>query len=138
MHMLRAPRDRRLVLIVARAQAWYYLVGGLWRLVHPISFEAVAGPKPDQFQTDATAALFMATGAALLVGTRTTEPEPSTRTLAIAAGTVVACIDVKHRRDIRALFQAEAALELAFAAAAALGATRLFPRPGSGVPAQDG
>ena len=37
-----------------RIQGGYYLLGGLWRLLHARSFEHVAGPKPDQFQTDVT------------------------------------------------------------------------------------
>ena len=103
-----------------RLQGGYYLVGGLWRLLHARSFERVAGPKPDQFQTDVTAALFTAVGAALIAGTRNSAPRGPVRVLAISAPVAVAVIDFRHRRQIRRLFRLEAALEVAFAAGAAL------------------
>jgi hypothetical protein len=103
-----------------RIQGGYYLLGGLWRLLHPRSFERAAGPKPDQFQTDVTAALFAAAGVALIAGTVKGAPQGSARVLAISAPVAVAAIDLRHRRQIRGLFRVEAALEIAFAAAAAV------------------
>jgi len=103
---------------LSSAQGWYYLLGGLWRLIHPRSFEAVSGPKPDSFQTDVAAALFAAIGAGLL-----TRP---TRVLAASSGLSVAFVDLKYRHAIRPIFLAEAAFELAFAAAA----TRPVESPG--------
>jgi hypothetical protein len=103
-----------------RLQGGYYLLGGLWRLLHARSFERVAGPKPDQFQTDVTAALFAAVGAALIAGTVKSAPQGPARVLAISAPIAVAIIDFRHRRQIRRLFRLEAALEIAFAAAAAI------------------
>lgn len=95
---------------MTRVQGWYYLLGGLWRFAHRRSFEAVSGPKPDQFQTDVAAALFVAIGAGLLAR--------PTRVLAASSGLCVAFVDLKYRHTIRPTFLAEAALELAFAAAA--------------------
>jgi hypothetical protein len=103
-----------------RMQGGYYLVGGLWRLLHAHSFERVAGPKPDQFQTDVTAALFTAVGTALIAGTLKSAPRGPVRVLAISAPVAVAIIDLRHRQQIRRLFRVEAALEIAFATAAAL------------------
>ena len=104
----------------ARIQGGYYLLGGLWRLLHARSFERVAGPKPDQFQTDVTAALFTAAGAALIAGTLKNAPQGPARVLAISAPIAVAIIDLRHRHQIRRLFRLEAALEIAFAAAAVI------------------
>ena len=101
-------------------QGGYYLLGGLWRLLHPRSFERIAGPKPDQFQTDVSAALFTAVGAALIAGTMKSAPHGPVRVLAISAPVAVAIIDLRHRQQIRGLFRLEAALEIAFAAAAVL------------------
>ncbi len=103
-----------------RIQGANYLLGGLWRLLHPRSFERVAGPKPDQFQTDVSAALFTAAGAALIAGTLNGAPQGPARVLAIGAPVAVAVVDVRHRRQIRGLFRLEAALEIGFAAAAAI------------------
>jgi hypothetical protein len=103
-----------------RIQGVYYLLGGLWRLLHARSFERVAGPKPDQFQTDVTAALFTAVGTALIAGTRKSTPRGAVRVLAISAPIAVAIIDLRHRQQIRRLFRLEAAVEIAFAAVAVL------------------
>jgi hypothetical protein len=101
-----------------RIQGVYYLLGGLWRLLHARSFERVAGPKADQFQTDVTAALFTAVGTALIAGTRKSTPRGAV--LAISAPIAVAIIDLRHRQQIRRLFRLEAAVEIAFAAVAVL------------------
>ena len=111
-------------MLLTRLQGWYYLVGGLWPLVRFRSFEAVAGPKPDRFQTEVTSILFAAIGTALLVGTRGRTLQPAVSTLAVASALGTAYLDLKHRRQVRVIFQPEAALELAFAAAAAAGAVR--------------
>jgi hypothetical protein len=105
---------------VGRIQGGYYLLGGLWRLLHARSFEHVAGPKPDQFQTDVTAALFSAVGTDLIAGTLKRAPHGPIRVLSISAPIAVAIIDFRHRHQIRHLFRLEAALEIAFAAAAAI------------------
>ena len=111
-------------MLLIRVQGWYYLAGGLWPLVHFRSFEAVAGPKPDRFQTEVTSILFAAIGTALLVGARGSTLQPAVRALAVASGLGTAYTNVKHRRQVRVIFQPEAALELAFAATAAAGAGR--------------
>jgi hypothetical protein len=85
------------------------------RLLHARSFERVAGPKPDQFQTDVTAALFTAVSTALIAGTRKSAPRGAVRVLAISAPIAVAIIDLRHRQQIRRLFRLEAALEIVFA-----------------------
>jgi hypothetical protein len=105
-------------MVPIRLQGWYYLAGGLWPLVHFRSFEAVAGPKPDRFQTEVTSVLFSAIGTALLVGARGSTLPPAVRALAVASALGTAYTDLKHRRQVRVIFQLEAALELTFAAAA--------------------
>lgn len=95
---------------IRRAQGWYYLIGGLWPFVSWRTFTAVAGPKPDRFQTEVTAALFAATGAALLAG------EDGTLAGLTAAGCLA--LDLRHRPRIRAVFLADAALQTLFLATA--------------------
>lgn len=112
---VRDRRAGRVPMVGRRAQGWYYLLGGLWWLVHPRSFAAVAGPKPDRFQTDVTAGLFTAAGAALLVGA-TSVPPAAVRVLGAGCGLACLVVDLRHRPDIRPVFLADAALNAAFAA----------------------
>lgn len=97
-----------------RAQGWYYLIGGLWPLIHWRSFTAVAGPKPDRFQTEVTAALFAAIGAALIVDENALSRD------VLSVGSAIACIGVDRRfdEDIRPIFRVDAALNLLFLARA--------------------
>jgi hypothetical protein len=100
---------------LTRAQGWYYLIGGLWPFVHFRSFQAVAGPKPDRFQTEVTSALFAASGAAIVVGAR----HPLGRVLACLSALGVAGVNWRHRHSVRPLFYAESGMEVMFALAAA-------------------
>ncbi len=50
--------------------------------------------------------------------TRDGEPRPPVRVLAVGSALGAACVDWRHRRQIRAIFRIEAAAELAFAVAA--------------------
>lgn len=102
-----------------RAQGWYYLLGGVWPLVHLPSFERVAGRKPDRFQTEVASVLFAAAGAALLAGAAS--PTPATRVLSGTSAIGVAALDWRYRRQLRPIFRVEAALEVALAAAALRG-----------------
>ncbi|MFZ5871164.1 MAG: hypothetical protein ACOYXW_11645 [Actinomycetota bacterium] len=111
---------------IMRAQGWYYAIGGAWPLIHFRSFEAVAGPKPDRFQTQVTAALFTAIGVALLAGARQPPTAPVTRSLAASSAIGVAALDWRYRSDLRQVFRLEAVIEAVFAAAA------LWPRRNAG------
>lgn len=95
---------------VRRIQGWYYLVGGIWPLLHWKTFTAVAGPKPDRFQTEVTSGLFAAIGYALLRH----EDE------ALSFSSALACLvmDRKFSKEIRPVFQADALLNAVFVAAA--------------------
>jgi hypothetical protein len=121
---LPADSSNRIAGTAIRAQGSYYLLGGLWRLRYPRSFDRLAGPKPDAFQTDVSAALFVAVGSTLLIGAAGPQPNAIVRVLATSTGLVVAAVDLRHHRDIRALFLIEAAAELAMAAAATWPAAR--------------
>jgi hypothetical protein len=93
-----------------RMQGWFYGIGGLWPLVHFRSFEAVVGPKPDRLQTEVTAALFAAVGAALLAGTAEDRSSRPVRLLATAGGRD-GVRGLAAPAELRPLFLAEAALE---------------------------
>jgi hypothetical protein len=104
---------------LTRIQGWYYLLGGLWPFAHFRSFRAVAGPKPDRFQTDVASVLFAAIGAAIIAGSRRDGLEPRTRLLAASSAAGAAYVDWRHRGRIRPIFWLEAACEAVFAVAAA-------------------
>jgi hypothetical protein len=101
--------------MLRRAQGAYYLVTGLWPVVHFRSFTVVAGPKPDRFQTQVTGALFAAIGLTLLVG------EPASRATRVLSGASAAAaigMTTAYRRQIRDVFWADAAVESVFLARA--------------------
>lgn len=92
-----------------RLQGGYYLVGGLWPLVHFRSFEAASGPKPDRFVTEVASALYVAIGTALVAGGH--RPPPHLRALALLAAAASAGLDLRHRPALRPVYVAEAAVE---------------------------
>lgn len=102
---------------VIRVQGWYYLLGGLWPLVHYRSFESVVGPKPARFQTEVTAVLFVAVGAALLVGDRPA-PGPATRLLSAASAAGLLLMDWRYRHRLPAVLKADGVLQGVFLAGA--------------------
>lgn len=118
LHPTRTGRRRSAAERASRAQGPYYLLGGVWPLVHFRSFAAVAGPKPDVFQTQIAGALFGSIGATLLLAPRT---QPWVRALAATSGLACALVDLRHVRRLRRVFLLDAALNGAFAVAALRG-----------------
>jgi hypothetical protein len=116
-----------------RAQGTWYVVTGVWPILSFRTFEAVVGPKPDRFQTQATGLVFVAVGLALQPWRNDPYPDTSgqdvalsgtARLLAVATAGLTAAIELAYRRKVRPVFLADAALETVFAAAALAG-TRL-------------
>jgi hypothetical protein len=48
--------------VLANAQGWFYVVSGLWPLLHMRSFELVFGPKKDRWLVQTVAGLLVANG----------------------------------------------------------------------------
>jgi hypothetical protein len=101
-------------------QSVYYLVTGLWPLVHLPSFEAIAGPKTDDWLVHMVGLLVIVIGATLAVAVirdrvRTTE------VVLIAAGSAMAfaSIDLWYGLSghISPIYLADAAVELGVVAA---------------------
>jgi hypothetical protein len=111
---------RRLALV---ALAGYYTASGAWPLVSMRSFEAVTGPKVDRWLVKTVGLLAIADGLALGVGARRERPAPETIALAAAAALAFTTVDVVYvlRGRIRPIYLADAAVELALAAAIAFG-----------------
>jgi hypothetical protein len=107
-------RWRRRILAI---QALYYFATGLWPLVHLPSFEAVTGPKTDDWLVHMVGLLAMVSGAALgvaVVRDRTRAPEAMV--LAIGAALAFGGIDLWYglRVSIPPIYLADAGVQLAF------------------------
>jgi hypothetical protein len=80
---------------VIRAQSLYYLVTGLWPVVHLRSFEAVTGPKTDDWLVHMVGLLAAAIGISLATAVQRDELRPTAvRVLAISSALAFAGIDV--------------------------------------------
>ena len=105
---------------VRRVQGAWYVATGLWPLLSLRTFAAVAGPKPDAFQTRTTGMTYAAAGFALRPWSPA-EYDGSTdpaRLLALATSLGSAAIVLAHWRQLRWTLKAEALVELGFAVAA--------------------
>jgi hypothetical protein len=101
---------------VARAQAAFYLVTGIWPLVHRRSFERVTGPKVDFWLVETVGITVASIGLGLAHALRRGRPvPPELRTVAIAAAVGLAAVDTVYvaRRRVSPVYLADAAAELA-------------------------
>ncbi len=100
-------------------QSAYYVGTGLWPLFSRRTFEAVTGPKTDWWLVQMVGLLAATAGAAIALGVREDPPSAATRTLAVLCALSFAGIDIAHaaRRRISPIYLADAAVEIALAAA---------------------
>jgi hypothetical protein len=105
----------RIVLIV---QGVYYLLTGIWPLVSIRTFEAVTGPKTDDWLVQTVGVLAATIGATLLVGSRRQPPNRETLTLAMLSIFSFAAVDVVFvaRGIISPIYLVDAALQAVFLA----------------------
>jgi hypothetical protein len=96
----------------------YYLITGLWPIVHLRSFEAVTGPKTDRWLVKTVGALAIANGAVLAIGARRDRVATETIALAVCSALAFSAIDVVYvmRGRIAPVYLGDAAAELALAA----------------------
>ena len=111
--MSAGDRRRRAALL----QAGYYVVTGVWPLVHRRSFERITGPKVDYWLVRTVGVLVAAIGAGLAVGART-RVSPQLEVTAVLAAGGLAAIDVVEtgRGRISPVYLADALLEAALIA----------------------
>ena len=109
------PRIVRLVLTV---QAVYYLITGIWPILHMASFEAVSGPKTDDWLVRMVALLVVVIGATLWVAVRRRTWSREIRVLAIGSALAFAAIDIRYALGgrISPIYLADAGVELAIVA----------------------
>lgn len=106
-----ARPDRRMLV-----QAGYYLMTGIWPMVHLRSFEALTGPKPDRFVTEATGLLFAATGTTLAVAARQGSGDRPSRVLSAIVPIMSTFVTLRHRPALRLTYLADATAQCALAA----------------------
>jgi hypothetical protein len=87
--------------------------------LHMRSFEAVTGPKTDRWLVKTVGALALANGVTVAFGLRRDEIADETIALAVCSAVAFSAIDLVYvaRGRIRPVYLADAALELALAAA---------------------
>jgi hypothetical protein len=81
---------------VATGQGIYFLVTGVWPLIHMRSFEQVTGPKVDRWLVQTAGVLISVIGATLLQGARRGAAWPELRLLGVGSAAGLAGIDLVH------------------------------------------
>jgi hypothetical protein len=111
-------RSVRLVLVV---QGVFYIVTGIWPLVHMASFELVTGPKTDHWLVNTIGLLLAAIGTSLVVAVRLRQVNVATCVLAIGTAFSLAAIEIVYvtMRTISGVYLLDAAIEIALAFAIA-------------------
>lgn len=114
--------------LVLRAQAVFYVLGGLWPLLHLDSFERVTGPKVDDWLVRTVGLLTAVIGGTLWAGAAA--PVPSRAIVFLAAGTAAsfAAIDIRYALidRIRDIYLLDAAAELCLVVLVLVGALRTY------------
>ena len=103
---------------VLRVQGGYYLATGLWPLIHLASFEAITGPKVDDWLVRMVGLLAAVIGATLLVAARQGTCARETCVLALGSAFAFAAIDVWYALQgrISPVYLVDAVAELGLAA----------------------
>jgi hypothetical protein len=104
--------------LLAMAQGAYYAATGVWALVDIDSFQAVTGPKVDQWLVKTVGVLVTAIGGALGLAGWKRRVTPEVRLLAFGSALGLAGIDIYYvaKGRIARIYLADAAAELAMAA----------------------
>jgi hypothetical protein len=102
---------------VLLAQGVYYIVTGIWPLVSMRTFEAVTGPKTDDWLVQTVGVLAATIGATLVVGSRRQPPNRETLTLAALSIVSFTAVDVVFVANgtISRIYLVDAGLQAVFA-----------------------
>ena len=117
--------------LVAFTQAGYFLVSGVWPLLHIRSFEWVSGPKVDRWLVKTVGSLITLIGAVIGLAAARRHVTPEIEMLAVGSALSLATVDVVYfaRRRIRGVYLLDAAAEAVLIAGWVL-ARRLPPPAG--------
>ena len=105
--------------MLAWAQGLFYLLTGLWAIVDLDSFEAVTGPKTDDWLVKTVGALVTVIGGVLLMAARRRAVSPEVAWLAAGSALALAAIDVIYvsAGTIAPIYLLDAVVEVGLAAA---------------------
>lgn len=107
-----------LAVILAWAQAAYFVTTGVWPLVHMPSFLAVTGPKTDLWLVRVVGVLIAVIGSTLAVSAWRRDVDPHAAWLAAASAAALATVDVYYvaRGRISPIYLADAVAEVVLVA----------------------
>lgn len=99
---------------VLRIQGIYYLVTGLWPLIHMASFEAITGPKVEDWLVRMVGLLVAVIGVTLLVAVRRRNRGVEILVLAVGSALAFAAVDIRYALGgvISPIYLADAVVEL--------------------------
>lgn len=100
---------------VLRIQGMYYLITGLWPLLHMASFEAITGPKVEDWLVRMVGLLVAVIGVTLLVAVWRRNRGLEILVLAVGSALAFAAVDIWYALSgvISPLYLGDAAAELA-------------------------
>jgi hypothetical protein len=121
--------DERHLAGVAVAQGTYFLVTGLWPILHIGSFEKVVGPKVDRWLVKTFGGLVAAVGATLVQGGIERSRLDASRTLGVGTALSIAMAEMVYvsKRRISAVYGVDVLAELGFVAGWLLGSSTCPP-----------
>lgn len=102
-------------------QSAYYLITGVWPLLHMDSFERITGPKTDKWLVKTVGVLVAAIGGSLMVAARGHTVSREAQLLAAASAAGLSVIDVTYvaKGRIAPVYLLDAISEIALLAATA-------------------
>lgn len=100
---------------VLRAQGIYYVLTGLWPVVHVASFEAITGPKVDDWLVKMVGLLVAVIGGTLFLASQRANQTLEILSLAVSSALAFTVIDVWYALSgrISSIYLADAAAEIA-------------------------
>ena len=112
-------RHSELRRLVAFGHAGFFLISGLWPILHIRSFEWVSGPKVDRWLVKTVSVLIVVIGSVMGLAAWRRRLTPEIEALAIGGSAALAAIDVIYvaRRRIRWVYLLDALAELGWVAA---------------------
>jgi hypothetical protein len=114
-----AEKRQRPIDVMATGQGAYYLVTGIWPILHMRSFEAVTGPKVDKWLVKTVGGMIAITGALMLKKGLERTTDDDTIGVAVAGATFLTGIDVWYslKGRISKIYLADAVTEVGLLAA---------------------
>jgi hypothetical protein len=110
---------------IAVIQGLYFLLTGIWPIVHIESFLMVTGPKVDLWLVKTVGVLVAVIGAVLLSASRSRRITNEIVLLAVGSALGLAIIDVVYARRVSPVYLADAAAELGLVVLWAVGRARV-------------